>query len=103
MAEEIKKVSDIEFDKAYDEMCETLEAQTGFDGRWGGIEFHFTYDPNAEGYDKPWNRPKIMQVNWAAIGTVPPSQAAKFGKALMVAAKLAEDFIYNGYKVYYEE
>lgn len=103
MPEEIKKVSDIEFDKAYDEMCDEFKARTGYSGRWDGIEFHFSHDPNAEGYDKPWKRPKIMQVNWAAIGTVEPSKAAEFGKALMVAAKLAENFIYNGYKVYYED
>lgn len=101
MTNEIKKVSEVEFDKAFDAMCEALEAQTGYNGREGGIKFFFSYDKNAEMTDKPWNRPKTMQVNWSAIGSVSPSEAAEFGKALMKAAKLAENFIYNGYKVSY--
>ena len=97
MTEEAKRVSDVEYEKAYDEMCRDFEELTGYNGRWGGIEFYFGH------IGKDWKGPKTMQVNWAAIGTVTPDEAAKFGKALMVAAKLAEGFIYNGYKVYYTD
>ena len=92
---DVKWVSNIEFDKAYDEMLETFEAQTGFTANFDGIEFHFS------NIERDWRSPKTMKVNWAAIGTQSSEVTAKFGKALMVAAKLAEDFIYNGYKIRY--
>lgn len=99
---EIKRISATEYDKACEQMLADFEAQTGM-RRNDGITFFFDYDRNAVSNEKPWRRPNVMQVNWAAIGTVMPDEAAKFGKALMVAAKLAENFIYNGYKVYYED
>lgn len=101
---ETKRVSDIEFDKAYEELCRSLSELTN--GEYDGnrrIEFHFSHDPNAKGYEKPWKRPKVMQVNWAAIGTVTPDETATFAQALMYAAELAAGFKYNGYKVYYED
>lgn len=102
MTNETKKVSAYEYDRAYEQMLADFKAQTGMDGH-SRIEFYFDYDHDAKSDLKPWKRPRVMQVNWAAIGTVMPDEAAKFGKALMVAAKLAENFAYNGYKVYYED
>lgn len=99
---EIKRVSETEWSKAYQQMLADFKAQTGMDG-YSRIMFHFDYDHDADSDLKPWKRPKVMQVNWAAIGTVTPDEAAKFGKALMIASKLAENFIYNGYRVYYED
>lgn len=99
---EIKRVSDRDFDKAYNEMLQDFEAQTGMDG-YSRIMFYFDYDRDAPSDEEPWKRPSIMQVNWAAIGTVKPDEAATFGKALIVAAKLAENFVYNGYKIRYED
>ena len=93
---EIKRVSDIEWSKAYQQMLDDFEAQTGMEPNCR-IQFYFDHP------DRLWDEPQTMQVNWSAIGTVMPEEAAKFGKALMVAAKLAENFIYNGYKVYYED
>ena len=94
---ETKRVSDTEYEKAYDEMCRSFEEQTGYNGRWDEITFRFA------SVDRDWRSPKTMQINWAAIGNTPPEEAAAYGKALMIAAKLAENFIYNGYTVYYED
>lgn len=99
MKNEIKKVSDREYDKAYEQMLADFEAQTGMRANFE-IQFFFSYD-RTDVTEKPWERPNYMQVNWSAIGTVMPDNAAAYGKALMVAAKLAESFIYNGYKVAY--
>lgn len=103
-ANETKRVSDREFDEAYREMCENFGKMT--DGKYDGyrtIQFHFDYNHDAPSDEKPWNRPKVMQVNWAAIGTVMPSETAQFASALAIAAGLAAGFKYNGYKVYYED
>lgn len=101
---ETKRVSDREYDEAYEEMLANFKELTNgeYDGR-RRIEFYFDEDPNAEGYDKPWHRPKVMQVNWAAIGTVTADETASFARALMYAAELAAGFKYNGCKVYYED
>ena len=47
--------------------------------------------------------PVRLGVNWAAIGTVPASEAVDFAKALMLAAEAAENFEYNGCLVTYGE
>ena len=48
------------------------------------------------------NHPEIdIQVSWASIGAVIPSEASKFANAIRYAAKLAEDFPYNGYAIDY--
>lgn len=41
-------------------------------------------------------------VNWAALGTVTPDEAAAFGKTLAEAAELARSFKYNGYEVVFD-
>ena len=99
---ETKRVSDREFDKAYEQMLKDFNELTGMDG-YRRIMFYFSEDPTAEGYEKPWKRPQVMQVNWAAIGTVMPSEASEFARALTVAAELAAGFKYNGYKIRYED
>lgn len=40
-------------------------------------------------------------VNWSAIGTVDHNQTREFADLLMVAADLASNFKYNGYKIVY--
>lgn len=99
---ETKRISDREFDEAYNDMLAQFKAMTGMDGH-RRIEFFYSEDPNDTTADKPWNRRKTMQVNWSAIGTVTPEEALEFATALTIAAKLAEGFKYNGYKVYYED
>lgn len=101
---EAKRVSDREYDKAYKEMLANFKELTNgeYDGH-SRIEFYFEYDRNAESSEKPWRRPKVMQVNWAAIGTVTADEAASFAQALTYAAELAAGFKYNGCKVYYED
>lgn len=48
------------------------------------------------------NHPEIdIQVSWASIGAVKASEASKFADAIRYAAKLAEDFPYNGYVIDY--
>lgn len=43
------------------------------------------------------NHPEIdIQVSWASIGAVPVEVALEFASAIRYAAKLAEDFPYNG-------
>lgn len=42
-----------------------------------------------------------IQVSWASIGTVTATEALKFADAIRYAAKLAEDFPYNGYVIDY--
>lgn len=41
-------------------------------------------------------------VNWAAIGTVAPDEAAAFAKKLVEAAEMARSFKYNGYEVVFD-
>lgn len=46
------------------------------------------------------NHPEIdIQVSWASIGAVTPDKASKFADAIRYAAKLAENFPYNGYVI----
>lgn len=101
---ESKRVSDREFDEAYEEMCASLSKFTNgeYDGI-GCIKFNFSSDPSDTTADEPWKRRKVMQVNWAAIGTVTADETASFARALTYAAELAAGFKYNGYKVYYED
>lgn len=101
---EMKRVSDREFDEAYEEMCANLSELTNgeFDGR-GRIEFYFSPDPSDTEAEKPWKRRKVMQVNWLAIGAVTAAEAASFARALAHAAELAAGFKYNGYKIAYED
>ena len=40
--------------------------------------------------------PIQLGVNWSAIGTVPASEAREFAQKLMNAAVAAENFLYNG-------
>ena len=41
--------------------------------------------------------PVSLGVNWSAIGTVTPDEALAFAKDIAKAAKLAQEFPYNGY------
>lgn len=43
------------------------------------------------------------KVNWSAIGSVSAEEAVKFAQLLTKAAELANNFKYNGYKVYYTD
>ena len=98
---EAKRVYWTEFNEAYERMCSNLAKLTN--GEFNGydrIEFHFSEDPNDTTAEKPWKRRKVMQVNWAAIGTVTADETASFARALAYAAELAAGFEYNGYKVY---
>ena len=48
------------------------------------------------------NHPEIdIQVSWASIGAVTTDKASKFADAIRYAAKLAENFPYNGYVIDY--
>ena len=40
-----------------------------------------------------------IQVSWASIGAVTTDKASKFADAIRYAAKLAENFPYNGYVI----
>ena len=100
--EEIRRVSYCEYSEAYSQMLSNFDELTGM-VETNRIQFYFDYDRNAESDEKPWNRPSTMQVNWAAIGTVMPSEAAEFANALRVAAKLAAGFKFNGFKVRHED
>ena len=48
-----------------------------------------------------WDQIK-MGVNWAALGTVPPEQAAEYANRILDAARAAENFVYNGYLIDYK-
>lgn len=45
--------------------------------------------------------PVSLGVNWSAIGTVTPDEALAFAKDIAKAAKLAQEFPYNGYMIEY--
>ena len=99
---EAKSVNDREFDRAYREMLASFK-ELAEPENYRRIEFYFDYDEEAEGYDKPWQRPKAMHVNWAAIGSVLAADAMRFADDLKTAAQLAAGFEYNGCKIRYED
>lgn len=48
-----------------------------------------------------FDRPISIGVNWSAIGTVTPDKALAFAEDIAKAAKLAQEFPYNGYMIEY--
>lgn len=50
-----------------------------------------------------YRQPIQAIVNWSAIGAVPADEAIKFANLLYEASKLAKNFKYNGYKVFYTD
>ena len=53
--------------------------------------------------DFGYKRPVKAEVNWAALGSVSAEDAVKFAQLLTKAAELAQNFKYNGFKVYYTD
>lgn len=53
--------------------------------------------------DYGYRQPIQATVNWSAIGSVFPEEASKFAELLYEASKLAKNFKYNGYKVFYTD
>lgn len=80
----VKKVSYKEYDKALREAQKNVGDQV--DLYEMGVSFE---------------RPVCIGVNWSAIGTVTPDEALAFAKDIAKAAKLAQEFPYNGYMIEY--
>lgn len=80
----VKKVSYKEYDKALREAQKNVGDQV--DLYEMGVSFE---------------RPISIGVNWSAIGTVTPDEAMKFAENIAKAAKLAQEFPYNGYMIEY--
>ena len=45
----------------------------------------------------------LIGVNWAAVGTVTPDSAMAFAERIQKAAAYADSFMYNGYRINYQE
>lgn len=80
----VKKVSYKEYDKALREAQKNVGDQV--DLYEMGVSFE---------------RPVCIGVNWSAIGTVTPDEALAFAEDIAKAAKLAQEFPYNGYMIEY--
>lgn len=46
-------------------------------------------------------QPVKLGINWPAIGTVSPEEAASFANNILEVSRLISEFIYNGYEVEY--
>lgn len=93
----IKWVDDTEYYEAFYAMCDSFEAKTGLIGRYGDIKFYFKNG----GRDAAFT--STMKVCWDSSGCASPEDAEMFADALLVAAKLARSFAYNGYRRTYED
>ena len=95
---EIKRISHREYCEARNEMQKKLdlyaEQVVKTKGHYRLVEIYCEYG---------CGHPIVTKVNWSAIGAVEPIEAVKFANLLMYAAGLANEFKYNGYKVYYED
>jgi len=95
---EIKKISYEKYCEARKEMQEKLEtimAQIYPEKKFCNyVEIYADF-----GYRQPIQ----AIVNWSAIGSVSPEEASKFAELLYEASKLAKNFKYNGYKVFYTD
>ena len=95
---EVKRVSYEDYCKARKEMQKKLDSITA------QIYPEKKYCRYVEIYaDFGYRQPIEAVVNWSAIGSVSADEAVKFANLLYEASKLAKNFKYNGYKVFYTD